>query len=76
MACNRKIKLHHENISNIVCMHKAGMSDDSVVAHISAEQIAEQMRRRIARLEWQLGDMQQVIDRNKVNYNLDNIEFV
>jgi len=76
MSRRRKINLHHENISNIICMHKAGMTDDSIVAHISAVQIAEEMRRRIARLEWQLGDMQQGIDRNKVNYSLENIAFV
>jgi len=76
MSRHRKINLHHENILNIIRMHEAGMTDDSIVAHISAVQIAEEMRCRIARLEWQLGDMQQVIDRNKVNYSLEHIAFV
>jgi hypothetical protein len=72
----RKLNLHAENISNIVCMHKAGMSCESITAHIEQVIIAEDIRRKIAKLEWQLGDAQHIISMNKTNYNLEGVSFL
>lgn len=72
----RKITLNPVNVSNIICMHKIGMTDDEIVGHINSVQIAAEMRRRIARLEWKLLDQEQSIQQNKNRHNLDGVDFL